>query len=62
MSIPQSSFVTLELFNALGERVDVLVSEELNAGRYNYHWNASDLTSRIYFYRIQAADFVETKK
>jgi subtilisin family serine protease len=61
-SIPQTSFVTLEVFNALGESVDVLFSEELNAGSYNYDWNASNLTSGIYFYRLQTAEFVETKK
>jgi hypothetical protein len=61
-AIPQSSFVTLEVFNALGEKIDVLVSEELNAGNYNYNWNASSLTSGIYFYTIQAGSFIETKK
>ncbi|MBT8378518.1 MAG: S8 family peptidase [Ignavibacteria bacterium] len=61
-AIPQSSFVTLEVFNALGESIGVLVSEELNAGTYNYDWNASDITSGIYFYRLQTAEFVETKK
>jgi CubicO group peptidase (beta-lactamase class C family) len=61
-SIPQSSFITLEVFNALGEKIDVLVSEELNAGTYNYDLNASNLTSGIYLYRLQATDFVETKK
>ena len=61
-ALPQSSFVTLEVFNALGERLDVLVSQELSSGTYNYDWNASNLTSGVYFYRLQAADFVETKK
>ena len=61
-SIPQSSFVTLEVFNALRETVGVLVSEELKEGIYNYDWNASNLTSGIYFYRLQTAEFVETNK
>jgi plastocyanin len=61
-SVPQTSYVTLEVFNALGESVDVLVFEELNAGTYNYDWNASNLTSGIYFYRLQTTEFVETKK
>lgn len=61
-AIPQSSFVTLEVFNALGEKVNVLVSEELDAGTYNYEWNASNFTSGMYFYRLQTADFIETKK
>jgi hypothetical protein len=61
-ALPQSSFVTLEVYNALGERLVVLVSQELSSGTYNYDWNASNLTSGVYFYRLQAADFVETKK
>jgi len=61
-SIPQSSYVTLEVYNLVGERVGILVSEQLGAGTYNYDWNASNLTSGIYFYRIQAGNFIETKK
>ena len=61
-SIPAASYVTLEVFNALGEKVDVLVSEELSAGTYKYEWKAKDLTSGIYFYKLQTGSFVETKK
>jgi len=61
-SVPQTSYVTLEVYNLVGERVGVLVSEQLGAGTYNYDWNASNLTSGIYFYRLQAGSFVETKK
>ena len=61
-SLPQASHVTLEVVNTLGERVGVLASEDLNAGTYNYSWDASNLPSGIYFYRIQAGSFVDTKK
>ncbi len=61
-SVPQSSYVTLEVYNLVGERVGILVSEQLGAGIYNYDWNASSLTSGIYFYRLQTNSFVETKK
>jgi len=61
-ALPQSSYVTLEVFSVTGERVDVLISEELNAGKYNYEWNGSNLTSGIYFYRLNAGNFVETRK
>jgi len=61
-SIPQTSYVTLKVVNTLGERVEVLASEELSAGTYNYSWDASNLTSGIYFYKLQAGSFVETKR
>jgi hypothetical protein len=61
-ALPQSGHVTLEIFSVTGERVDVLISEVLNAGKYNYEWNASKLTSGIYFYKLNAGSFVETKK
>jgi hypothetical protein len=61
-AIPQSSFVQLEVFNALGEKIDVLVSEQLSAGTYNFDWNAEGMTSGIYFYKLQTNGFVEAKK
>ena len=61
-SIPKSSFVTLKIYDVLGKEVANLVNEQLSAGTYNYNFDASRLTSGIYFYRIQSNDFVETKK
>jgi hypothetical protein len=69
-ALPTPGFVTLSIYNILGEKVATLVSEELTAGSYKYEWDATELTSGIYFYRIQAGDpstgsgqgFVETKK
>ena len=61
-SIPQTSYVTLGIYNILGERAGVLVSEELSAGTYNYIWDASNLTSGVYFYQLQTGNFVESKK
>jgi hypothetical protein len=61
-SIPKSEFVTLKVYNILGEEVITLISEKLTIGKYKYEWDASNLSSGIYFYRIQAGDFVETKK
>jgi len=61
-AIPQSSFVQLEVFNALGEKIDVLVSEQLSAGTYNFDWIAEGMTSGIYFYKLQTNGFVEAKK
>ena len=61
-STPAASYVTLEVLNARGEKVAVLVSEELSAGTYNYEWKAKDLTSGIYFYRLSTESFSESKK
>jgi hypothetical protein len=61
-NVPQKSFVTLKVFDALGKEVAVLASEELPAGAYARHWNASDMPSGIYFYRLQAESFTATRK
>lgn len=61
-SIPEQSFVRLEVFNTLGEIISTLVSEELNTGNYKYEWNAKNLSSGIYLYRLQIATFSTCKK
>ncbi len=61
-SIPEMSKVSLTLFNLLGEEVTTLVNEEKSAGNYTVEFNAANLPSGVYFYRIQAGNFVETKK
>jgi hypothetical protein len=61
-SLPTKSFVTLKLFDALGREVSTLVSEELPVGTYSRQWNAANMSSGIYFYRLQASSFIETKK
>lgn len=61
-SIPEAYFVSLKVFNCLGQEIVTLVSKELNAGNYKYDWNATNLPSGIYFYRIQVGSINETKK
>ncbi len=61
-SIPEQSFVRLEVFNLLGEKVSTLVSDELNAGNYKYEWNAAKLSSGIYLYRLRTPQYSEIKK
>jgi hypothetical protein len=60
--IPSPGHVMLKVYNLLGQEVAVLVDEDLPAGRYQVSWNASGLASGLYFYRIQAGSFVDTKK
>jgi hypothetical protein len=61
-SIPKSSQVMLKIFNTLGEEIETLVSEEKPAGAYEINFNAPLLPSGVYFYRLQAGSFVETRK
>lgn len=60
--IPVSSHVKLGVFNVLGEEVARLVDEEKQSGFYDATWDASSYPSGVYFYRLQAGTFVETKK
>ena len=61
-SIPYKSFVSLKVYDQLGTKVAELVQEEKEAGKYEIDFKASNLSSGIYFYKIQAGGFVETNK
>ncbi|MCX6145607.1 MAG: family 43 glycosylhydrolase [Ignavibacteriales bacterium] len=55
-------FVSLKVFDALGREISTLVNDVRQAGTYTLGWDASSLPSGVYFYRLWAGDFVETKK
>lgn len=61
-SVPQRSIVSLKVYDILGSEVAELVNEEKERGVYSVSFNASQLTSGIYLYRIQAGNFIQTKK
>lgn len=61
-SLPKSSNAKLIVYNSLGMQVAELVNEKLSAGEYNYKFNASALSSGIYFYTLETPDFSSTKK
>jgi photosystem II stability/assembly factor-like uncharacterized protein len=61
-SIPEEALVKLEIYNSLGKKASTLVSKELTAGNYKYEWNAKSLPSGIYFYKMTADNFVQTRK
>jgi len=61
-ALPRSSYVKLEVFNVLGERVSVLKDGILDAGYHSVVFEAQRLPSGIYFYRLQTGDFTDTKK
>jgi hypothetical protein len=60
--IPKVSFVTLKVYDVLGSEVATLVNEEKPTGSYEVEFNANDLSSGIYFYKLIAGSHVETKK
>ncbi|MBT8380663.1 MAG: T9SS type A sorting domain-containing protein [Ignavibacteria bacterium] len=60
--IPELSFVSVKVYDVLGNEIAALVNEEKPAGTYEITWYAESLPSGIYFYQLQAGDFVETKK
>jgi len=61
-SILKKSHVTLKVFDVLGSEVHTLISMEQPKGSYKVEFDGSDLASGIYFYRIQADNFIDTKK
>jgi hypothetical protein len=61
-SLPIQSFVTLKIYNAMGEEIATLVNEEKAAGSYDINFNASRLASGIYFYKLQSGSLIETRK
>ncbi len=61
-ALPKSSFAILVVYDLLGREMETLVSEQLNAGTYEADWNADKFSSGIYYYKLVAGDFVETKK
>jgi hypothetical protein len=61
-SIPQTNFVTIKVYDILGKEVAILVSEEKPAGIYLINFNAENLSSGVYFYRMTAGSFTSTKK
>jgi hypothetical protein len=61
-SITEPGFVSLKIYNALGQEVATLLNEEKVAGTYEFNFNASDLTSGIYFYKITSNNFTQTRK
>lgn len=61
-AIPQKEFVLLTVYNVLGEKIAILISENLTSGFYKYQWDTSRLASGVYIYRIEAGDFVKSQK
>jgi hypothetical protein len=60
--LPRASHVSLTVFDVLGREVSELVNERKEAGVYEVKFDGSNLASGVYFYRLQAGDFVQSKR
>ncbi len=60
--LPVSGNVTLKVYDILGKEIATLVSEEQSAGVYEIEFDASKLSSGVYFYQLYAGKFIKTKK
>ena len=60
--LPVNGFVTLKVYDVLGDEVATLVNGEKHAGEYEIEFDAANLSSGVYFYQLQAGSLVETKK
>lgn len=61
-SLPQNVFVTLRIYDISGREATTIVNGFKQAGTYNVYFNASDLSSGVYFYKLSAGEFTLTKK
>ena len=61
-SIPNQSSVTIKVYDILGREIETLINKEEKAGNYEINWNASKLSSGVYFYQLKAGEFIQTKK
>ena len=60
--LAQMTIATLAVYNVRGERVAELVSENLPAGRHTFQWDADNVPSGAYFYKLETEQFSKTRK
>ena len=61
-ALPQAGYVSLTVFNLLGEEVATLVNENMSAGTHTVEFNASNLPSGLYIYSIVSNGFIYSRK
>ena len=61
-ALPRRAYVSLSIFNTLGQQLTTLVNEIQEAGHHDVRFDANGLASGVYFYRLQAADYIATKR
>ena len=60
--LPEKNFVTLRVYDILGNLVGTLIDQEMEAGYHSIDWNAGSLASGVYLYRFSSGSYVSTKK
>ena len=60
--MPQSGIVKLDVYDVLGREVETILNRYMQAGHHKAQWNASDVTSGIYFVRMQSGSFSQVRK
>ena len=61
-TLPKSEFVELKVYNILGKEVSTIISNKLNQGPHTYTFDGRNLASGVYYYKIEAGNFMETRK
>ena len=61
-ALPNPEFVSLNIYNIQGQKVEDILSETLSPGNHKLNWDASDFSSGVYYYKIEAGSFSQTKK
>jgi hypothetical protein len=60
--VPKESYITLKVYDLLGKEVAIVAQGTKEAGEYSVVWNADNVPSGVYFFRLQAGTFVQTNK
>jgi len=60
--IPASQFIEITVYDVLGHKVEILISEKVSAGRHSYRWQADNYNSGVYFYKIRAGQEIKVNK
>ena len=60
--VKEPCFITLKIYNVLGNEVATIVKDQLTTGYYTYHWDGSGQASGVYFYKLQAGNYTAVKK
>lgn len=61
-SIPKSEYVSLKVYDIMGKEIATLVNSQMNMGSYSVDFNAANLSSGVYFYKLISGDFTEVKR